>query len=225
MPGPEPAPRQSRSRRSARSAKYVHGWTHSPKARQPETGRGAVASIKATHFVLLGEQERLGRPGERASTRCSIGTSPRADTLIEEDRCSCNRKQEVWLPPLADLQRPAIDQPDLQSASKRLASSSNGLKRYWRRWTAPSGDQRPSFRRGRIFVKGGYMRRRHSRPSEHDTPIPKAPFASPSIQPMSERRRRVSGPHCCGQASFHRPIKCWPCRTSRIKPTRPTFWR
>ena len=113
-------------------AKYVSG------------GRSQHDSLKAVvelsrlyeHFVLLGEQERL------AQARLNTLLDRAPDTLIG---VLLQPKEEVPLPPLADLQRLAIDQPDLQSARLVVERAEAVL-------AAERQETKPDF-----FVKGGYM--------------------------------------------------------------------
>ena len=113
-------------------AKYVSG------------GRSQHDSLKAVvelsrlyeHFVLLGEQERL------AQARLNTLLDRAPDTLIG---VLLQPKEEVPLPPLADLQRLAIDQPDLQSARLVVERAEAVL-------AAERQENKPDF-----FVKGGYM--------------------------------------------------------------------
>ncbi len=113
-------------------AKYVSG------------GRSQHDSLKAVvelsrlyeHFVLLGEQERLAQA--RLNTLLDRAPDALVGVLMEP-------KEEVPLPPLADLQRLALDQPDLQLA--RLA-----VERAEAVLAAERQEAKPDF-----FVKGGYM--------------------------------------------------------------------
>ena len=113
-------------------AKYVSG------------GRSQHDSLKVVvelsrlyeHFVLLGEQERL------AQARLNTLLDRAPDTLIG---VLLQPKEEVALPPLADLQRLAIDQPDLQSARLVVERAEAVL-------AAERQETKPDF-----FVKGGYM--------------------------------------------------------------------
>ena len=113
-------------------AKYVSG------------GRSQHDSLKAVvelsrlyeHFVLLGEHERL------AQARLNTLLDRAPDTLIG---VLLQPKEEVPLPPLADLQRLAIDQPDLQSARLVVERAEAVL-------AAERQETKPDF-----FVKGGYM--------------------------------------------------------------------
>ena len=113
-------------------AKYVSG------------GRSQHDSLKAVvelsrlyeHFVLLGEQERLAQA--RLNTLLDRALDAPVGVLMEP-------KEEVPLPPLADLQRLALNQPDLQSA--RLA-----VERAEAVLAAERQETKPDF-----FVKGGYM--------------------------------------------------------------------
>ena len=113
-------------------AKYVSG------------GRSQHDSLKAVvelsrlyeHFVLLGEQERLAQA--RLNTLLDRTPDALIGVLVEP-------KEEVPLPPLADLQRIALDQPDLRAA--RLA-----VERAEAVLAAERQETKPDF-----FVKGGYM--------------------------------------------------------------------
>ena len=113
-------------------AKYVAG------------GRSQHDSLKAVvelsrlyeHFVLLGEHERLAQA--RLNTLLDRAPDTVIGVLVEP-------KDEVPLPPLADLQRLALDQPDLRSA--RLA-----VERAEAVLAAERQETKPDF-----FVKGGYM--------------------------------------------------------------------
>ena len=113
-------------------AKYVSG------------GRSQHDSLKAVvelsrlyeHFVLLGEQERLAQA--RLNTLLDRAPDTVVGVLMEP-------KEDILLPPLADLQRLALDQPDLRLA--RLA-----VERAEAVLAAERQDTKPDF-----FVKGGYM--------------------------------------------------------------------
>ena len=113
-------------------AKYVSG------------GRSQHDSLKAVvelsrlyeHFVLLGEQERLAQA--RLNTLLDRAPDTVVGVLMEP-------KEDVLLPPLADLQRLALDQPDLRLA--RLA-----VERAEAVLAAERQEPKPNF-----FVKGGYM--------------------------------------------------------------------
>ncbi len=113
-------------------AKYISG------------GRSQHDSLKAVvelsrlyeHFVLLGEQERLAQA--RLNTLLDRAPDAPVGVLMEP-------KEEVSLPPLADLQRLALDQPDLRLA--RLA-----VERAEAVLAAERQETKPDF-----FVKGGYM--------------------------------------------------------------------
>ena len=113
-------------------AKYVSG------------GRSQHDSLKAVvelsrlyeHFVLLGEQERLAQA--RLNTLLDRAPDTVVGVLMEP-------KEDVLLPPLADLQRLALDQPDLRLA--RLA-----VERAEAVLAVERQETKPNF-----FVKGGYM--------------------------------------------------------------------
>ena len=113
-------------------AKYVSG-----RSSQHDSLKAVVELSRLyEHFVLLGEQERLAQAG----LNTLLDRAP--DTLIG---VLMEPKETVPLPPLAVLQRLAMDQPDLQLA--RLA-----VERAEAVLVAERQEAKPDF-----FVKGGYM--------------------------------------------------------------------
>ena len=113
-------------------AKYVSGGSS-----QHDSLKAVVELSRLyEHFVLLEEQERLAQA--RLNTLLDRPPDAPVGVLMEP-------KEEVPLPPLADLQRLALNQPDLLSA--RLA-----VERAEAVLAAERGESKPDF-----FVKGGYM--------------------------------------------------------------------
>ena len=113
-------------------AKYVSGGSS-----QHDSLKAVVELSRLyEHFVLLGEQERLAQA--RLNTLLDRPPDAPVGVLMEP-------KEEVPLPPLADLQRLALNQPDLRLA--RLA-----VERAEAVLAAERQETKPDF-----FVKGGYM--------------------------------------------------------------------
>ena len=113
-------------------AKYVSGGSS-----QHDSLKAVVELSRLyEHFVLLGEQERLAQ----AHLNTLLDRAPDAPVGVLMEP-----KEEVPLPPLADLQRLALDQPDLRLARLAVERAETVL-------AAEREETKPDF-----FVKGGYM--------------------------------------------------------------------
>ena len=113
-------------------AKYVSGGSS-----QHDSLKAVVELSRLyEHFVLLGEQERLAQ----AHLNTLLDRAPDAPVGVLMEP-----QEEVPLPPLADLQQLALDQPDLRLARLAVERAETVL-------AAEREETKPDF-----FVKGGYM--------------------------------------------------------------------